>query len=133
MSTPDPRTSQPPRRQGLAVLILMGLSVALAVPAPAWGLGSSPGVAPQSGTDASSSLPLDPARKRFALEIVVFRELDPASGRREYWPRRLPARTPIDRALRLASARAYLYGIRPLPPSAYALDGVWSALAVSAP
>jgi hypothetical protein len=114
---PDPARSLVRALPAFAILLLAFAPAPLAArPAPAGG----------------PTFPLA-HRKHFALEIIVFRELDPSAGRHEIWPTSLPKNAPFRRAITLASSRAYLFGIEPLPPSLDALDGVWQDLVVSAP
>ncbi len=88
---------------------------------------------PPAARGATPGLPQMSHRKLFALEIIVFRELDPSAGRHEIWPTSRPAAAPFRHALKLNGTRAYLFNVRPLPPSREVLDGVWNSLASSAP
>lgn len=119
MPTPDPA---PRRRPPLARALFAGLLLVCALPS----------LAARTFPLEGGAAPSPARRKLFALEIVVFRNLDPAAGSHEIWPRRLPSRAPFRTALGLTGPRAYLFGIRPLPPSSDALDRVWEALSLSA-
>ncbi len=116
---PDPSA---PRRRLAGRLLALLLPLGALAPLHARPFPPGPGGPP--------AIPLA-HRKLFALEIIAFRGRDPAAGRHEIWPKRLPPNAPFRHAVTLTGTRAFLFGVRPLLHDA--LDGVWQSLTVSAP
>lgn len=117
---------RPAFRRLLVPLLLIGTLVPLGASVPLY--------ARTFPLDAvGTATPPNGQSKIFALEIIVFRELDPSAGRHEIWPTHLPTNAPFRRALTLEGSRAYLFHVRALPPARYALDGVWKTLVIAAP